>query len=139
MGIIKLKLEMLRSCDVSQELFAVIRFGALFSAIAFLFSLCWGFDLSMLLGLFIGWVYLCICYIYLADTVCSVAKITNIKAARKKIMACYFLRFAGLFLLCWLSFEIEIINVVGVLIPQFFPKIIMYIKYVKKGNNHGRS
>lgn len=136
---IKRKIDMLRQCDVSEELLAVIRWGGIMSAAAFVISLCFGFDVTMLLGLFVGWAYLCFCYIYLANTICSIARMTDINAAKTKMHICYAVRFIGLFLLCWIGFETDSLNVVGLLIPQFFPKIIMYIQFVKKGKSNGRS
>lgn len=139
MSAIKRKLNMLRESAVGDELFAVIRLGGVMSVATFAVSLIWGFDITMCFGLLIGWVYLSLCYIYLADTICSIARMNDIKAAKTKMHVCYAVRFIGLFLLCWLGFETGIMNVVGLLIPQFFPKIIMYIKYVKKGKTNGRS
>ena len=135
--------QLIKSSPMSKELTAIVCAGGALAAAAFVISLAIEPDISMLWGLFIGWLYMSVCYIYLADTVNSISSMKDVRAAKRKMRICYFMRFSGLFLLCWIGFETNAYNVIGVLVPQFFPKFILYCLYytqiAKKGKTNGRS
>lgn len=146
MSVAKRFKELVTASPMKNELRLIIGAGALLSAAAFAVSLIiWGFDISMLIGLFAGWVYVSVGYCYLADTVCKAAQMqaSQLKKAKRAVRSCYLMRFLGLFMLCWLGFETELIDPVGILLPQFFPRPILVFSHFKKdgkkGSNNGRS
>lgn len=95
------------------------------AAINFLFyclSLLWGFDIKTLMGFVIGFIYVVICYIYVAYTVERAVDMTE-KRAKRTMIVCYAVRYTGLFLLCFLAMELKLFNVIGIIIPQFYPRM----------------
>lgn len=91
---------------------------------AFLITLFWGFDVKDLVGFTVGFVYMVACYYYLARTIEKAVE-TNVKKAKRMMMSCYAVRFAGLFVICFIAFEFGIYSVVGVVIPQLYPRIVL--------------
>ena len=89
-------------------------------------SLIWGFSLSMLLGFLIGFVYVCICYVYVAKTVVNAVEMSE-KRAKCSVITCYGVRYLGLFLLCFAAMELKIFNIIGIVIPQFYPRMAISI------------
>lgn len=139
MHIIKRSRYLLGHSPMKRELRAIIIGSAIVSAAFFAVNLilC-GFEADMLLGLVTGWIFLIICELFLAWEICRCAelKISQIRKGKRIIRSCYFLRFFGLFLLCWLGFESNAYNPVGILIPQFTPRIIVtFIHFFKKGSD----
>ena len=107
---------------------------AVISLVFYLLSLCWGFDLKMLLGFAVGYVYVCLCYVYVARTVENAVGMSKQKAKRS-VITCYVIRYAGLFLLCFLAMQFKCFNVVGVVIPQFYPRMAVgIISYFERKN-----
>lgn len=99
-------------------------FGGALSAACFALTLIWGFDLKNLIGFAAGYVYLCVCYFYFGR-VCESAVKCNVKKAAHLMRVCYFTRYAGLFLLSGLAAGLGFANFTGIVIPQFFPRIIL--------------
>lgn len=94
------------------------------TALAFLISLFWGFKLSVLLGFLIGFIYVVLSYFYMAETIERAVK-RNKKTAQRMMFCCYLIRYIVLLLICVIAFKTEIFNVFSVLIPQFFPRIVL--------------
>ncbi len=125
---------------MSRELSAIVCMGGVLTAAAFLISMIICPDFSMLFGLLIGWGCMAVCYVYLADTVNAISQMKDVRKAKRKMRICYMARFALLFALCFIGFETSLYDPLGVLIPQFFPKFILYyVHFVKKGKADGRT
>lgn len=107
---------------------------AIMTAVCWAVTLFWGFDVPMLLGFAIGCVYSMACCEYLAIS-CEKAVELDVQKGKRVMLACYLIRFAGLFLLCAAAMLTGRINGIGVLVPQFFPRIILTVKefIVRKG------
>lgn len=90
----------------------------------FLLTLIWGFDIKNLIGFTIGFVYMVWCYYYLGRTIDAAVEMT-VKKAKRAMAICYAVRFAGLFILCFVAFQFKLYSAVGIIIPQFYPKIVL--------------
>lgn len=88
----------------------------------YLLSLIWGFSIKMLLGFVVGFIYVCLCYVFVARTVVNAVEMPQ-KKAKRSVISCYVIRCFGLFLLCFIALEFKIFNVIGIIIPQFYPKM----------------
>lgn len=108
--------------------------GGVITAVCWLFTLIWGFELRTLLGFLVGYGYMCLCYEYLAR-VCERAVRLDRKRGGRAVTACYMIRFAGLFLLCAMGMLTGYLNFVGILLPQFSPKIILMVMQFTRGRN----
>lgn len=95
---------------------------ALINVLFYGLSLFWGFDLKTLLGFIVGYVYVNVCYFYLAYTVEKCVDM-NVKRAKRLMLVCYVVRYTGLFLLCFVAMQFKIFNVIGIIIPQLYPRI----------------
>ncbi len=91
-----------------------------------LLSLITGVHLNLILGLWVGYFYVCLSYIYLSEVVERAVDKTEQKAKRS-LISCYAIRYAGLFMLCFLAGELKILSMLGVVIPQLYPKIALGI------------
>ncbi len=99
---------------------------AAMSAVCWLVSLIWGFSLPALIGFCLGYGYVVFCCFYLASS-CEKAVELDVKRGKRVMLTCYAVRFAGLFALCAFSMLTGYINVYGVLLPQFFPRIVLTV------------
>ena len=95
---------------------------AFLNLLFYFLSLFWGFDLKTLFGFVIGFIYVTVCYVYVAHTVERAVDMTE-KRAKRTMIVCYAVRYAGLFLLSFLAMEFKIFNVIGIVIPQFYPRM----------------
>lgn len=111
---------------VREILFRMILIMAIINLLFYLISLVWGFELKMLLGFLIGYAYVCACYIYVAKTVENAVRMSKQKAKRS-VIACYVIRYIGLFLLCFAAVEFKHFSMVGVIIPQLYPRMALSI------------
>lgn len=137
---IKAYIRKIKSVPMYSDLVFILRGSSLACVIAFVISCLWGFDLRFLSGLAVGFLYLTFNYVFLALSICGCADTGDTKKAKKMILGSYMLRYFALFLLCWVAFEVKIISVVGIILPQFFPRIILWINHIlKRGNGHGRT
>ena len=137
---LKKYLSSIRNSPMYSELVFILKWSAFASLIAFFISILWGFDITMLFGLMVGYAYLVFSYTYLAGSICAAVGTSDKSKAKKQMFGSYMLRYIGLFLLCWLAFELKIINVVGILLPQLFPKITIWIhQIIKRGKGNGRT
>ena len=96
-------------------------------------TLFWGCDVPTLIGFAVGYGYVVACYFYLASS-CEKAVELDVKKGKRVILTCFFVRFAGLFALCAGSMLTGYVNVIGVLVPQFYPRIVLTAKefFIKK-------
>lgn len=104
----------------------IYRWGALCAVVCFAVTLFWGFDFSNLTGFAVGYGYMCVSFEYFGR-VCEKAVTQDKKKAVRAVRACYFIRFGGLFLLCALSMLTGLASFAGIIVPQFFPKIILTV------------
>lgn len=104
----------------------IIRYGAVLCAAAWAVTLVSGFSLRTVFGFAVGYVFMCLSMIYLART-CERAVALDSERAKRLMKQCYFLRYMGLFAVCAFSMLTGALNVVGVLVPQFFPRIILTV------------
>lgn len=98
--------------------------AAVLSAVCFGVTLFWGFDWRQIIGFAAGYGYMCLCYEYLART-CERAVTLEKSRAVSAMRICYAVRFGGLFLLCAAAMLSRCAAFTGILIPQFFPRIIL--------------
>ena len=115
----------------------IARYGAVLSAAAFTVTLIWGFSLRTLVGFIAGYVIMCLSMMYLSRT-CERAVSLDTEKAKRLMRKCYMLRFFGLFAVCAAAMLTKAVNVVGVLVPQFFPRIILTIDQIisRKEDSH---
>ena len=92
----------------------------------YLLSLIWGFSIKMLLGFLVGFIYVSLCYVYVAKTVENAVEMPE-KRAKRSVISCYIIRYIGLFLLCFVAIQFKIFNVVGILIPQMYPRMAISV------------
>lgn len=94
------------------------------SLICFLFTLIWGFEWRNLIGFAVGGANACAGMWYLAVT-CEKAVECDQKRAKRMMLTCYGVRLAVLTALCAAGFFTGMISVVGVIVPQLFPRILL--------------
>ena len=104
----------------------IIRYGAVLSVLCWAFTLIWGFELRTLTGFAVGYGFMCLAMIYLAKS-CEKAVGLDVMKAKRLMTQCYILRYFALFAICALSMLTGYVNVVGVLVPQFFPRVILSV------------
>ncbi len=100
--------------------------------IAFLVSLFWGFKLSVLIGFALGFIYVVLSYYYLSETIYRAVNHSR-KKAQRIMFFCYLLRYLILVLLCLIALITKVINVFALLVPQFFPRIVLMFNNYKEG------
>ena len=107
---------------------------AVMTLVCWAVTLIWGFDLPTLIGFALGFVYVCVCYEYLAFS-CEKAVELDVQKGKRVMLTCYLVRFAGLFALSAAAMLTGWVNVIGILVPQFFPRIILTAKefFLRKG------
>lgn len=98
-----------------------------------LLTLIWGFDLSMIFGLLSGTAYCILAYIYLGKTINHAVTLTKGKA-KSLMISCYVTRFLVLGVLGYFALTYKYINFVGLLLPQFYPRIIFTLMGFNKQN-----
>lgn len=94
----------------------------LLNVLFYALSLTWGFNFKTLLGFIIGYIYVAACYAYVAHTVEKAVDMTT-KRGKRAMIVCYMVRYAGLFVLCFVAIQFKVFNVIGIIIPQFYPRI----------------
>lgn len=100
---------------------------AVMTVLCWAFTLIWGFSLKTLIGFALGYGYVTACYFYLASC-CEKAVELDVAKGKRLMLRCYIVRYAGLFALSAFSMLTGCINVVGILVPQFFPRIILMFR-----------
>lgn len=118
--------------DLSALVRSLVLPMGLMTALCWVATLPWGFSLPTLIGFAVGYGYVLVCYFYLARS-CERAVELDVKKGKQVMLVCYLVRFAGLFALCAVSMLTKYINVIGVLVPQFFPRIVLTVKQFASG------
>lgn len=104
---------------------------AILSISIFLISLFWGFKLSFLLGMTIGYLYMCWNLFHLNYTILKAVN-NNADKAKRYMYFNYILRYLVLLLIVYFAYICDFINVIGVIIPLFFPKIVFILNTIAK-------
>ena len=110
---------------------------AVMTLVCWAVTLIWGFDVPTLAGFALGYVYVIVCYEYLASS-CEKAVELDVAKGKRVMLICFFVRFAGLFALSAAAMLTGFVNVIGILVPQFFPRIVLTAKEFlikKKGSD----
>ena len=94
------------------------------SLVCFLFTLFFGFEWRNLIGFAVGGINACLGMRYLAATVNKAVE-CDVKRAKRLMMSCYGIRLAVLTALCAAGFFTGYISVVGIIVPQLFPRILL--------------
>lgn len=105
---------------------------AIINVIVFAITLLWGFSLSMLIGLIIGYAFMCWNMYYLGHTISKA--VYRQKPNNKGFMVGnYALRYSILFILVLVAFFVDFINPVGIILPLFYPRVVLTINSFRKG------
>lgn len=107
------------------------------SNICFLFTLFWGFEWRNLIGFYIGGANACFGLWFLARTVNRAVE-CDTKRAKRLMMGCFGARYAILTALCALGFLTGYISVVGIIVPQLFPRILLSFDHFLGINHFGK-
>ncbi len=102
--------------------------------IAFLISLFWGFRLSVLIGFALGFIYVVLSYYFLSETIYRSVKQSK-KNAQRMMFFCYLLRYLILVILCLVAAITKFINVFALLVPQFFPRLVLMFNNYREGKS----
>lgn len=100
---------------------------AVMTAVCWAVTLIWGFDIPTLAGFAVGYGYVAACYFYLARC-CERAVELDAAKGKRVMLVCYGVRYAGLFALSAFAMLTHYLNVIGILMPQFFPRIVLTVK-----------
>ena len=121
--------------NVGSELGALLKkirlWGGVMTATCWAFTLLWGFDITQLTGFLLGWGYMCLCMFYLGVT-CEKAVELDGKKAKRSMLGCYMARYGVLFVLCAVAMLTKAVSAVGILLPQFYPRIILYVMQIRE-------
>lgn len=121
--------------NVGSELGALLKkiclWGGVMAAACWAFTLLWGFDITQLTGFLFGWGYMCLCMFYLGVT-CENAVELDGKKAKRSMLGCYVARYGVLFVLCAVAMLTKAVSAVGILLPQFYPRIILYVMQIRE-------
>lgn len=118
----------------------LIPYMAVMNVVVYPITLIWGFDLSMIVGLVVGFFYSAACLCFLASTINS-AVLRPVGRAKFMMFRCYILHYLGLGILGYLALRFRFMNFAGLLLPQFYPRMILGIMtfFEKRGNRYGRT
>ena len=121
--------------NVGSELGALLKkiclWGGVMAAACWAFTLLWGFDITQLTGFLLGWGYMCLCMFYLGVT-CEKAGERDGNKAKRSMLGCYVARYGVLFVLCAVAMLTKAVSAVGILLPQFYPRIILYVMQIRE-------
>ena len=54
------------------------------------------------------------------------------KKAKRTMLGCYMTRYGVLFVLCAVAMLTKAVSAVGILLPQFYPRIILYVIQIRE-------
>ena len=130
-----------KDCNDSAGLLPMVgrlsRAMLLLSVLCFLFTLFWGFEWRNLIGFSVGGVNACLGLRYLAVTVNRAVE-CDVKRAKRMMLTCYGVRLAVLTALCASGFLTGYISVVGIVVPQLFPRILLMFDHFLGLNHFGK-
>ncbi len=101
------------------------------TVIAYIISLIWGFRLSVLIGFLLGFAYVTLSHFYMAETILRAVRQSK-KKAQRMMFFCYLLRYLLLILLCLIAVRVKVLNVFAILVPQFFPRLVLMFNNLKE-------
>lgn len=107
------------------------------STVCFLFTLIWGFELRNLIGFAVGGANACLGMWFLAFTVNRAVECST-KRAKRMMLGCYLARLAVLTALCAVGYLTGLISVVGLIVPQLFPRILLMFDHFLGINYFGK-
>ena len=107
------------------------------SLVCFLFTLIWGFEPRNLIGFTVGGINACLGLRWLAVTVNKAVE-CDVKRAKRMMLACYAGRLAVLTALCAAGYFTGYISVVGIIVPQLFPRILLMFDHFLGINHFGK-
>ena len=110
---------------------SICLWGGVMSAVCWAFTLLWGFELPQLAGFVLGWGYMCLCMGYLGRT-CERAVELDGKKAKRTMLGCYMIRYGLLFVLCAAAMLTRAVSAVGILLPQFYPRMILCVMQMRE-------
>lgn len=116
--------------QIKTELVLLYKGMGIVNVIVFAISLFTGFKLSFLFGLIIGYIYICWNLYYLGYTISKSVYKTQ-KNAKRYMRGNYILRYAILVLIFGIAFNATFISTLGVVIPLFYPKIVLGFNVLK--------
>ncbi|MBQ9374721.1 MAG: ATP synthase subunit I, partial [Ruminococcus sp.] len=115
--------DQMKSCCRNKESYLMpvfkklVAIMALLNVLFYCLSLFWGFSFKTLLGFLIGYIYVNLCYAYVAHTVEKSVNF-DVKRAKRAMYVCFAVRYTGLFLLCFVAMQFKLFHVIGIIIPQ---------------------
>lgn len=80
---------------------------AILNLLFYCLSLCWGFNLKTMLGFVVGFIYVSICYIYIAHTVENAVNMTGKTEQNRSMIVCHTVRNTGLFFNLFFSRDLK--------------------------------
>lgn len=110
--------------QIKNELIPIYKGMGLLCGITFIISLFFGFRLSFLSGIILGYSYVCWNLYYLGYTI-SNSVMKNQKHAKRNMRLSYALRLLVFAVLFAFSAFTPYISIVGVTLPLLYPKIVM--------------
>ena len=123
--------------DLMPLAFRLCRAMAAASVLCFLFTLFWGFEWRNLFGFAVGGANACAGMIFLAKTVGRAVDCDQ-KRAKRMMLSCYGIRLAVLTALCAAGFLTGALSVVGIVVPQLFPRILLTFDHILGINHFGK-
>lgn len=110
--------------QIKNELVYLYKSMAIVNIIVFAISLFTGFRISFLLGLIIGYLYICWNLYFLGYTI-SKSIYKSKQNAKRYIRGSYIFRYALLVVVFGIAYNVDFISILGVVIPLFYPKIVI--------------
>ncbi len=97
---------------------------AILNLFVFLISLFWSFQMKLILGLLIGYLYMCWNLWYLNYSIKnSVSK--SVSKAKNSFFSSYIIRYAILGVIVVFAIQTGYVSYIGICIPLFYPKIVL--------------
>ena len=69
---------------------------------------------------------------YYLGVTCEKAVELEGKKAKRTMLGCYMTRYGVLFVLCAGAMLTKAVSAVGILLPQFYPRIILYVIQIRE-------
>lgn len=116
--------------QIKGELVNLYKGMGIVNIIVFAISMFTGFKISFLLGLVVGYIYMCWNLYFLGYTITkSVYK--SQQNAKRYLRGNYILRYFILVIIFGIAYKVPYISGLGVVIPLFYPKIVLGFNVLK--------
>lgn len=117
---------------MNNELIQLLKGMAILNVIVFIIiSIAFGFELSMLFGLILGYGIASLNLIALSRAITTAVKKDTSKA-QKYMTANYLIRYLGVGIIIFISLKTEMISTIGVIIPLFYARLFMFLGTIIK-------